>query len=167
MSIGSETNGGASAISVTDLSMDGGDNAIRIKSNWSRGGLVHDIVYDDVCIRDVTNPILMDTHYSPVGKDAGLIPVFEDITLRNVRIYGGGKVTLDGFSPDNRLKLTFDNVYDGVDGGVRVWASHVLLTKGPGPMNLHVSGEDVKVTGYSGRGAPNSCVNKFVPFPGR
>ena len=64
MSIGSETNGGASAIRVTDLSMDGGDNAIRIKSNSTRGGLVHDVVYEDVCIRNVTNPILMDTHYS-------------------------------------------------------------------------------------------------------
>ncbi len=36
-----------SAIRVTDLSMDGGDNAIRIKSNWSGGGLVHDVVYED------------------------------------------------------------------------------------------------------------------------
>jgi polygalacturonase len=167
MSIGSETNGGASAIRVKDLSMDGGDNAIRIKSNWSRGGLVHDVVYDDVCIRDVTNPILMDTHYSPVGKDAGMIPVFEDITLRNVRIYGGGKVTLDGYSWENRLKMTFDNVWSDVAGGVRVMASHALLTKGPGPVNLPLSGEDVKVEGYSVKGVPNSCVNKFVPFPGR
>ena len=33
MSIGSETNGGASAILVSDLSIDGADNGIRIKSN--------------------------------------------------------------------------------------------------------------------------------------
>ena len=58
MSIGSETNGGASAIRVTDLSIDGADNGIRIKSNSSRGGLVHDIVYEDVCIRDTKNPDL-------------------------------------------------------------------------------------------------------------
>ncbi len=167
MSIGSETNGGASAIRVTDLSMDGGDNAIRIKSNWSRGGLVRDVVYQDVCIRDVTNPILMDTHYSPVGMDAGLIAVCEVIRLRDGGIYGGGKVPLDGYSWENRLKMTFDNVYGDVAGGVRVMASHALLTKGPGPVNLNLSGEDVKVTGYSVKGVPNSCVNKFAPFPGR
>ncbi len=167
MSIGSETNGGASAIRVTDLSMDGGDNAIRIKSNWSRGGLVHDVVYQDVCIRNVTNPILMDTHYSPVGKDAGLIPVFEDITLQNLRIYGGGKITLDGFDAAHRLKMTFDNVYTDVPGGLNATASHALLTIVPVPMNLHASGEDVKVTGSAGNGSPNSCANKFVPFPGR
>lgn len=38
MSIGSETEGGASAIRVTDLSIDGADNGIRIKSSPSRGG---------------------------------------------------------------------------------------------------------------------------------
>lgn len=43
MSIGSETNGGVSRVRVTDLSLDGPDNAIRIKSNGSRGGLVHDV----------------------------------------------------------------------------------------------------------------------------
>ncbi len=47
MSIGSETNGGVSKIRVSDLSLDGPDNGIRIKSNGSRGGLVHDVVYDD------------------------------------------------------------------------------------------------------------------------
>ena len=51
MSIGSETDGGVSRIRVFDLSLDGPDNGIRIKSNGSRGGLTHDVVYDDVCIR--------------------------------------------------------------------------------------------------------------------
>ena len=36
MSIGSETDGGASAIRVTDLLIDGADNGLRIKSNDSR-----------------------------------------------------------------------------------------------------------------------------------
>ena len=37
MSIGSNTDGGASAIQVTDLSIDGADNGLRIKSNVTRG----------------------------------------------------------------------------------------------------------------------------------
>ena len=68
MSIGSETDGGASAIRVTDLSIDGADNGIRIKSNSSRGGLVHDVVYEDVCIRNTKNPIFMDSNYSYSGS---------------------------------------------------------------------------------------------------
>src|SRR4029077_1726717 len=111
MSIGSETNGGASAIRVLDLTIDGADNGIRIKSNSTRGGLVHDIVYEDVCIRNTKNPIYMDTHYTAtVGPVNGLIPQFEDITLRNIRILGDGKITLDGYDAQRRLGMKLDNV---------------------------------------------------------
>ena len=63
MSIGSETNGGVGKNRVFDLSLDGPDNGIRIKSNGSRGGLTEDVVYDDVCIRNSPNPITLDTAY--------------------------------------------------------------------------------------------------------
>lgn len=167
MSIGSETNGGASAIRVSDLSMDGGDNAIRIKSNSTRGGLVHDVVYEDVCIRNVTNPILMDTHYSFKGPEQEKIPVYNDITLRNVRILDGGKITLDGFDATHKLEMRFDNVIADASGELKISGSHATLAVGPGAMNLPVAGEDVTVTGTQGAGSPNSCANKFVPFPGR
>jgi polygalacturonase len=146
MSIGSETDGGASAIRVTDLSVDGADNGIRIKSNSSRGGLVHDIVYEDVCIRDTKNPIFMDTNYSFTGSERDKIPVFEDIVLRNVRVEGGGKLTLDGFDAEHPLKMVFDNViYDG-------------------PIKTETKNADIqRLTGNAGK---NSCENKFVPFPG-
>jgi polygalacturonase len=110
VSIGSETDAGVSAIRVTDLSIDGADNGIRIKSNSSRGGLVHDVVYENVCIRNTANPLLFDTHYLPAGKATNLIPRFEDITLRNVHIEGGGKITLDGFDAAHPLGISFDHV---------------------------------------------------------
>jgi polygalacturonase len=85
------TDGGA--IRVINLSIDGGDDGIRIKSDSSRGGLVHDVIYEDVCIRNTKNPIFMDTNYSFTGTAHDLLLVLEDITLRNVRIEGAGKVT--------------------------------------------------------------------------
>ena len=88
MSIGSETDGGASAIRVKNLSIDGADNGIRIKSNSSRGGPVRDVVYDDVCIKDTKNPILMDSNYSFMGEARDKLPSFEGIVLRNVRVLG-------------------------------------------------------------------------------
>ena len=68
MSIGSETNGGVSNILVCDLSIDGtntglsggSSNGIRIKSDPSRGGLVQNVLYSDVCVRGLTNPIIPD-----------------------------------------------------------------------------------------------------------
>ena len=64
MSIGSETNGGVRNVSVCDLSLDGTDNGLRIKSDASRGGLVQGIYYTDVCIRDSRHPLVFDSYYS-------------------------------------------------------------------------------------------------------
>jgi polygalacturonase len=165
MSIGSETDGGASAIRVTDLSIDGADNGIRIKSNSSRGGLVQDIVYEDVCIKDTKNPIYMDSNYSYMGAARDKLPTFTDITLRNVRILSGGKITLDGFDPAHRLGMIFDNLFLNAPQDVKIAAVHADLSFGPGPVNFHPTGDDVKVAGAPGKGAPNACEGKFVPFP--
>jgi polygalacturonase len=167
ISIGSETDGGASAIRVTDLSIDGADNGIRIKSNSSRGGLVHDVVYEDVCIKDTANPIYMDSNYSFRGEATDKLPAFTDIVLRNVRIIGSGKITLDGFDALHHLGMRFDNVHVDTPGAVKVSADHGDFTLGPGPVNFVLAGEDVKVVNSSGPGSPNACSDKFVPLPVR
>jgi polygalacturonase len=166
MSIGSETNGGASAIRVTDLSIDGADNGLRIKSNSSRGGLVQDIVYDDVCIRDTKNPIYMDTHYSFFGADRDKIPVFQGIVLRGVSITGTGKITLDGFDATHRLGMIFDGVTLDPISGFQIEAGHADLSFGPGAVNFAPAGDDVHIEGHAGNGDAHSCEDKFVPMPG-
>lgn len=165
MSIGSETSGGASGIRVTDLSIDGADNGIRIKSNSGRGGLVEDVVYSDVCIRDTRDPILMDTDYAHYGREGTRIPVFTGIVLRDVRVLGGGRVTLQGYDETHRLGMTLDNVAVDSDPA-QVLASHANLVLGPGPVNFRPSGQDVTLRGVPGAGAPNACRGKFVPMPG-
>jgi polygalacturonase len=167
ISIGSETDGGASAIRVTDLSIDGADNGIRIKSNSSRGGLVHDVVYEDVCIRDTANPIYMDSNYSFRGEATGKIPTFTGIVLRNVRIIGKGKITLDGFDPLHRLGMLFDNLVLDTPAAVKISANHGDFVLGPGPVNFVPAGEDVTVTNSVTNGNPNACTGKFVPMPVR
>ena len=138
MSIGSTTDGGASAIRVRDLSIEGSDNGLRIKSNPTRGGLVHDVVFEDVCIRATANPVFMDTSYSAhVSQATNRLPEFRDITLRGVRVEGGGRVS----------------------------AKHADIAAGPGPFGLRIAGEGVKVTGTPGTAPPNACTGKFVPFP--
>jgi polygalacturonase len=169
MSIGSETNGGASAIRVTDLSIDGADNGIRIKSNSARGGLVRDISYEDVCIRGTKNPILLDTHYSGNGyvESGERIPDFRDIVLRNVRITGPGKITLDGFDATRRLGLTFDGVVLSNIESIPITAQHMELKLGPGPVNFVPSGTDVNIAGESGKGPARACEEKFAPYPAK
>ena len=167
MSIGSETAGGADSIRVTDLSIDGADNGIRIKSNSTRGGLVRDVVYKDVCIRNTRNPIFMDSDYAHAGKGGDKLPEFTGIVLRDVRVMDGGKITLQGFDEKHRLGMTFDNVQLDTPASIRVLAEHADLTLGPGPVNLRAVGEDVKIGGTPGQGAPNACEGKFVALPER
>jgi polygalacturonase len=167
MSIGSETDGGASAIRVTDLSIDGADNGIRIKSNSSRGGQVQDVVYEDVCMQNTANPIYMDSNYSFRGTATDKLPMFTGIVLRNVRIIGPGKITLDGFDSQHRLGMLFDNVHLDTPAAIEISASHGDFVLGPGPVNLLPAGEDVRVTATAGKGTSNSCAGKFVPLPVR
>ena len=145
MSIGSETNGGADSIRVTDLSIDGADNGLRIKSNSSKGGLVQDVVYSDVCIRNTRNPILMDSDYEHFGKGGDRLPLFTGIELHDVWVEGGGKVTLQGFDEKHRLGMTFDNVHFA---DTTIVAEHADLKFGEGPV-----------------GTPDACKDKFVPMP--
>ncbi|MGH9470265.1 MAG: glycoside hydrolase family 28 protein [Terriglobia bacterium] len=165
ISIGSDTNGGVSAIRVTDLSIDGADNGIRIKSNFSRGGLVRDVVYDDICIRDTKNPIMMDSNYSFYGPARNLIPTFTGIVLRDVRILGPGHITLNGYDSSHCLGITFNGVMLQSPAAVRISATHAAITLGPGPVNFRPSGEDVTITGRPRPGKLPSCQGKFPVFP--
>ncbi len=166
MSIGSETYGGVSKVQVTDLTLDGDDNALRIKSNPTRGGLVEDVTYEDVCIRDSKNPILLDTAYSYPGNGKDLFPEYKDITLRNVRVSGGGKVQFGGLDQVHRVEVRLDGV-ELTDGAAkyRITAAHADVELGPGPVNFSVSGDDVKVSGKAGKGTLKSCAGRFVGFP--
>jgi polygalacturonase len=172
MSIGSETDGGVSAIRVFDLSLDGPDNGIRIKSNGSRGGLTHDVKYDDVCVRDSPNPITLDTGYSAAGTLKGdKPPTMEDILLTNVRISGGGKFSFNGYDEKHRVGAKLDNVLI-TDGAAYTYSlHHADLLLGPGSVNLKFSGDgkssiaDITVKGTPSKGSAESCAEKFVAFP--
>ena len=167
MSIGSETNGGVSHIRVTDLSLDGPDNGIRIKSNGSRGGLTEDVVYDDVCVRNSPNPITLDTAYGDNGPVTGnLPPSMKNIVLSNVRISGGGKITFSGYDLEHRIAAQLDGVAITDDGKYSYVLSHADLRLGPGATNLEFpAGADSTVAGQPAKGSPVPCAEKFVAFP--
>jgi len=166
ISIGSETNGGVEAIRVDDLTIDGADNGIRIKSNASRGGLVHDVAYSDVCIRDTKNPVVMDSTYPFFGAARDQLPEFRDIRLRGVRILTPGRITLEGYGAKHRLGIAFDNVQLDAVSETPVAASHADVTLGPGPVSFVPAGDDVQVKDLrTGSGHPIACDARFVLFP--
>jgi len=112
MSIGSGTSGGVNAVRVSDLTLDGTDYGIRIKSDRSRGGLVEDVVYENVCMRNVPNPILITPMYTTFSGDK--LPVYRNIVLRNVHSVTPGWITLFGLDAEHKLGLALEDV--SVDG---------------------------------------------------
>ncbi len=159
--IGSQTSGGISAIRVDGLTIDGADNGLRIKSDKSRGGLVDDVRFEDVCMRGVGNPIVLNPFYTTF--DGTKIPVYKNITLRNVHSLGSGSLTLAGLDAAHRLEATLEDVFiDGVKPA-DITARHAVITVKHG--NLDPAGEDVRVIGSEGGGVPNACEAKFVPYP--
>jgi polygalacturonase len=168
MSIGSETNGGVGRVLVTDLTIDGADNGLRIKSNASRGGAVTGVTYENVCVRRTKNPIVMETSYTASPETTGtLIPVYRDVVLRDVRVADGGRLTLEGYDAERRLGITLDGVTFDAPAKVKLAATHADVVVGPGPTNLPITGDDVHVQGTPGARPAPSCDGRFLPFPGR
>lgn len=165
MSIGSGTSGGVSHVLVRDLTIDGSLNGIRIKSDPSRGGLVHDVEYENVCIRNVTNPIVLTPHYT--NFTGALNPQYRDIRLRDVHVLTPGYYIFSGLDSGHPLEVSLDNVFaDGVDAA-HLLAMDARITLGPSLGNLVPGGQDVTVSRApdSRRGTPLACASRFVPFP--
>ncbi len=144
MSIGSGTNGGVNYIQVKNLSLEGTDNGIRIKSDRSRGGVVEDVSYENVCMKDVANPIVLNSMYTIFPGD--LIPVYRNILLKDVHSVTPGYQTVLGVDEEHKIQARFDNVI--IDGITPRYTA-----------NEHASIE------VSAPAAPLDCNNRFPPFP--
>ncbi len=165
MSIGSGTNGGVDHMLVDDLTIDGADNGIRIKSDRSRGGLVHDLLYRDVCIRNTTNPLVFTPLYTTFTGD--LLPIYKDITLENVHVTSPGSYTFLGLDAGHKLELKLNNVFADDLQHSRMMNKDAEIVIGNNRGNLVPSGENVTVqqTPGSTPGTPLPCDSHFLPFP--
>ena len=165
MSIGSGTSGGVDHMLVDDLTIDGADNGIRIKSDRSRGGLVHDVAYRNVCMRNVKNPLVFTPLYTTLPGDQ--LPVYRDIVLQNIHIETAGNYDLEGMDAQHRLELTLDNVFTDDQPHSRIVARHAAIAVGPRRGNLAPQGEDVSVEEKSGSapGEPPACDAHYAPLP--
>jgi polygalacturonase len=154
MSIGSETNGGVSNVLVTDMTLENTDNGIRIKSDSSRGGKVHTIRYENVCMKNVGEPLVFDAFYS---NDTGSkYPDFQAIELSNIHITSSSKKTnvFRGYSSSYPLKITMDNVQSDVTLAATI--SNAAITEGPGEVKgLTLTG--ATVTGTTKTATAISC----------
>lgn len=93
--IGSEMSGGVHAVRVSDCLFNGTDIGLRFKSARGRGGVVEDIVMENIVMKDIVHEaVSFHLFYAGMegseGSDNEVLPVteetpqFRDITLRNL-----------------------------------------------------------------------------------
>jgi polygalacturonase len=177
MSIGSETTPGQSYLFVDDLTEDHTTSGIRIKSNVMRGGPVHDLVYQNICMRGVANPIAISPYYTnqttegfvDPGYTGTKIPDYKKITLKNIISETPGDVLIAGLDDAHRTEITLEHVEIG---GIKPSQVHLafadITTVAPGTNMDLTQGKSVKVAQDA---APNVvltkddvCSEKFVPM---
>lgn len=165
MSIGSGTDGGVDHLLVEDLTIDGADNGIRIKSDPSRGGLVHDVTYRNVCIRNVMNPLVFTPHYTTFKGNK--LPIYRDITLENVHVMTPGAFTFLGLDAEHKLGIRLNNVFADDQKHSLFYDRDAEIAIGPRRGNLTLAGDNVTITQTpeSVEGKPLDCESRFVPFP--
>ena len=143
MSIGSETSGGVRHVLVDDLTLDGTTAGLRIKSDAGRGGLVSDVHYHDVCMRNNKNAIELNTRYER-RTEGSSIPVYRDIVFKHVGSTTPGRILMQGFDAAHPLLLNF------------------IDTQIPG-----AAAASVEFTQQNGviTDAAAACEGRFAPFP--
>jgi polygalacturonase len=100
MSIGSETAGGVRNVTVRNCTFENTENGIRIKSQRGRGGVVENISYSDITMKNVDPAITLTSYYmfnssgdakqkSEPARDAAQAvaagtPIFRNIHISNL-----------------------------------------------------------------------------------
>jgi polygalacturonase len=178
MSIGSETYTGDSFLLVDGLTEDHTTSGIRIKSNVTRGGPVHDLVYRNICMRAVKNPIAISPYYTNQTTEGfedpkytgDRIPDYKAITIQNVIDTTPGDVLIAGLDDAHRTEVVLDGVQIAGIAQSQVHGRFATVTKGTRGFNLDFGGTEIKVISAgevkatTATDAAFSCDGKFVPM---
>jgi polygalacturonase len=128
VSIGSETFGGVRNVTVRNCNFDGTANGIRIKSQRGRGGIVENIRYEHINMKNVDPAIVFTCYYLTTSDgDVAQLPGKTTPIYRNIHINN-----LRAMSPKAAgiiIGLPESPITDVVFEDVRIWATTGLTVK--------------------------------------
>jgi polygalacturonase len=176
---GSSTSGGIRHVLINGLTLDGTSTGINMKSNDKLGGLVQDVTFNDICMRNTSTAISIGTHSGSDGHhevdatDHNKPPQYTGIRLSNIFIQGGGSgigpdsinpgsISIDGLDAAHRLSIFFHNVV-AQPAPTRTSARHADIHLDA--TNFTFTGDDITISGAPSNGAASECDGRFVPFP--
>lgn len=179
MSIGSETVLGQSYLLVDGLVEDHTSSGIRIKSNVMRGGPVHDLTYENICMKDVPVPIAISPYYTNQTTEpfenpnykGNKIPDYKAIVLKNIYAETPGDVLIAGLDDAHRTQVTLQDVFIK---GLKPSQVHLFYDD----LKVEVPGTNIDLRGHAtvkamGAGRndseplserPDPCAGRFVPY---
>jgi polygalacturonase len=157
MSIGSETVGGVRNVTVRNCTFEGTENGIRIKSQRGRGGVVENIRFDGITMKNVDPAITFTCYYmgtskgdpvqaaAPAKDDASAggdkIPVYRNIHVNNLKATCQDSAGLIMGLPESQISdVVLENVQISAATtglkiknakGIRLKNVQVTVTKGP------------------------------------
>lgn len=137
MSIGSETVGGVHNVMVKNCTFENTENGLRIKSQRGKGGLVENVVFEDITMTNVDPAITFTCYYSynsahdpvqkPVPQDdlaqpmKKTTPIFRGIQVRNMTAScQAGAGTINGLPESLISDVTFENVKISAVSGMKI-----------------------------------------------
>jgi len=126
--VGSEMSRGVRNVHVSNCTFIGTDTGIRFKTAIGRGGVVEDILMENINMINIkTQAIIFTMGYSihnvltleEANEDD--IPILRNMTVKNVICVGADVgIQIDGLEQSNIHGLTFDNVHVTSKNGVRI-----------------------------------------------
>ncbi|SNT30294.1 polygalacturonase [Granulicella rosea] len=170
MSIGSETVGQAYLL-VDGLTEDHTSSGIRIKSNVTRGGSVHDLTYRNICMRGVANPIAISPYYTNQTTEGFVdpkytgdkIPDYKGIVLKDVWSLTPGDVLIAGLNADHMTGIKLDNVIVRDIQPTQVHTAFDMMSFGAGGTNIPFTAEGL-VKSKPDAMQPDACKGGFPPM---
>jgi hypothetical protein len=146
ISVGSYTQGGLQNMLVTNVNMagtaaDGNATGIRLKSSQDRGGLLNNVTYQNMCVKDMRHILQFTPFYNT--NSGSLIPQFANITLQNIHFLSPTVntlqylVALQGHDASHASTITLNNiVFDSLlaTNVTSTQPEYETFTLGPGPV---------------------------------
>jgi polygalacturonase len=125
--IGSETAGGIRNVTANNITADGTEVGIRLKSRRGRGGVVENIRFDNWTMENVGTGIVVTSYYVMGGERASAqepvserTPAFRNIGISHVTIAGAKRVAdIDGLPEMPILGLRLTDVGGSGELGLR------------------------------------------------
>jgi polygalacturonase len=140
-SFGSETSGTVKRVTVRDCTFEDTDIGVRLKSDRTRGGLVEQVVYENLTMKNVGQAIVITSYYPEnttpkpgekvEAKEVGATtPKWTNITVRNVTATGCTKNAgqILGLPESPATGIVLENVKIEAPAGLRIaYAKDVTL----------------------------------------